>query len=290
MNLLHLHYFYVVAKEQGFTNASRALNIQQPAISRMVKLLEEDIGFPLFEKIGRNVSLTKKGAEVFEHCKTIFGAVDDLKQSLGGIDGECKGPLLFGASEPIASHFIPSVLKPLLAAYPLVYPNMYAGTSSMLFESIAKGSVELGIFFHIPELPEKLEIFQTKDIPFHLVIRKDLRRNKQVLETFIGSREIDDTSTKKFPTLDRLRKDYPAAKIKISTNNLTAHRSLVLEGLGVSILPRFLVEQDLAKGSVVDIYPKESFNFKMKFVKRKTAVLSINALKLVEMCLEKGAV
>jgi DNA-binding transcriptional LysR family regulator len=89
MNLLHLQYFYVVAKEQGFTQASRALRIQQPAISRMVKLLEEDFGFKLFEKVGRNVQLTKAGSEVFEHCKNIFGGVEDLKQSLGKISGDC---------------------------------------------------------------------------------------------------------------------------------------------------------------------------------------------------------
>src|SRR5438445_1054645 len=103
MNLLHLQYFYVVAKENGFTKASKVLRIQQPAISRMVKMLEEDVGFKLFEKVGRNVQLTRHGLDVFEHCKKIFGTVDELKQSLGQISGECKGPLVMAASEPIAS-------------------------------------------------------------------------------------------------------------------------------------------------------------------------------------------
>lgn len=72
MNLLHLQYFYVVAKEQGFTKASKALRIQQPAISRMVKLLEEDLGVRLFEKIGRNIQLTTQGKDVFQHYKNDF--------------------------------------------------------------------------------------------------------------------------------------------------------------------------------------------------------------------------
>ena len=104
MNLLHLQYFYMVAKEQGFTKASKALRIQQPAISRMVKLLEADLGLNLFEKIGRNVQLTKSGHEVFEYCKKIFGTVEELKNSIGQISGECSGPLMIAASEPIASH------------------------------------------------------------------------------------------------------------------------------------------------------------------------------------------
>ncbi len=286
MNLLHLQYFYTVAKERGFTNASKALRIQQPAISRMVKLLEEDLGFKLFEKIGRHVQLTKEGAEVFEYCKSIFGRVDDLKQSLGKISGENKGPVLLGASEPIASHFLPSVVKVYLSNFPEVYPNIYSGPASLLFETLVKGEIEFGLFFHIPELPEKLEIFETKEVGYHLVIRKDLRRDKNVIGTFIGSREIDDTSTKRFPTLERMRKDHPQAKIKISSNNLTAHKEMVLQGIGVSVLPEFLVADDLKNGRLADLYPNESFKFKMKFIKRKTTILTRNSQELIQACLK----
>jgi len=287
MNLLHLHYFYVVAKEQGFTNASKTLRIQQPSISRMVKLLENDLGVHLFEKVGRNVQLTTAGWQVFEHCKSIFGSVDDLKQSLGQIRETCKGPLLVGASEPIASHYIPKILSKYLQSYSLVHPNIYSGPASTLFQDLAKGILEVGMFFHTPDLPDNLETLALKEFRFHLVIRKDLKRKSEVVEKFIGSREIDDTSTKKFPTLDRLKKDYPNAKIKISSNNLTAHKEMVLEGLGVSILPYFLVARELKDGLLFDIYPEEQFKFKMKFIKRKTAILSRSAQEFVKSCLEK---
>ncbi|WII71611.1 LysR family transcriptional regulator [Bdellovibrio sp. 22V] len=284
MNLLHLQYFYVVAKEQGFTNASKALRIQQPAISRMVKLLEDDIGFDLFEKVGRRVQLTPKGMEVFEHCQRIFGSVDDLKQSLGKISGEVKGPLKLAASEPIASHFLPEVLEKYLAKHPQVYPNIFSGPASMLLEKIENGQLELGLFFHIPDLSEKLEIFAKKEIQYHLVIRKDLRRKKDVLESFIGSREIDDSSTRKFPTLEKLRKIHPNAQIKISSNNLTAHKEMVLRGLGVSVLPEFLVAEELKEGLLSDLLPKEDLLFHLKFIKRKTAQLSTAAQTLMYEC------
>lgn len=286
MNLLHLHYFYVVAKEDGFTNASQALRIQQPAISRMVKLLEEDFGFKLFEKIGRNVQLTKQGHEVFEHCKVIFGNVEMLKHSLGKMSGECKGPLNIAAAEPIASHFLPRMMGEYLEKHPLVHPNIFSGAASMLFEKIIQGDIEFGMFYHAPELPDKLEIFERKETRYHLVIRKDLRRKKSVIESFIGSREVDDTANKKFPTLERLRKDYPDAKITISSNNLTAHKELVLQGLGVAILPDFLVAEDIKAGKLSDLYANQDIRFQMKFVKRKTTILSPAAAELVGSCLQ----
>ncbi len=252
----------------------------------MVKLLENDLGFTLFEKVGRNIQLTKAGLEVFEYCKRIYGTVDELKQSLGQISSQCKGPILFGASEPITSHFLPSVIKLYLSKYNEVYPNIFSGPASMLFENLIKGELEFGIFFHIPDLHEKLEIFETKEVSYNLVVRNDLRKKKEILESFIGSREIDDVSTKKFPTLERLRKDYPQAKIKISSNNLTAHMEMCLQGLGVSILPNFLVATKIKEGLLFDVYPHETFKFKMKFIKRRSGVLSFAAKELVNACIE----
>lgn len=286
MNLLHLQYFYIVAKEQGFTNASKALRIQQPAISRMVKLLEEDLGFKLFEKLGRHVQLTAKGMDVFKHCEKIFGSVEELKQSLGKISGETKGPLKLAASEPIASHFLPTILEKYLVTHPKVYPNIYSGPASMLFGQIENGNMEIGIFFHIPELSEKLEIFAKKETKYHLVIRKDLRKNKSVIESFIGSREIDDTSARKFPTLEKFRLTQPNTKIKISSNNLTSHKEMVLRGMGVSVLPDFLIQHELKQGDLYDLMPKENLLFQMKFIKRKTATLSLSAKALVDECLQ----
>ena len=278
MNLLHLQYFYVVAQERGFTNASKRLRIQQPAISRMVKLLEDDLGFKLFEKVGRNVQVTKPGLEVFEYCKKIFGTVHELQQSLGRISGERKGPLLMAAAEPIASHWLPALLKDFLTENPRVYPQIFSGPASMLFERIKKGEIEFGMFFHIPELPDELEIFKSKEIRYHVVVRKDLRKNQVALESFIGSREIDDTSTRRFPTLDRIRRDHPKARIKISSNNLTAHREMVLQGLGVAVLPDFIVRNDIKEHRVCDLYPQELLKFSMKFIKRKTTLLSAAAI------------
>lgn len=289
MNLLHLYYFHSVAKEGGFLKASKLLRIQQPAISRMVRQLEEDMGIKLLERVGRNVRLTSQGVEVFEKSSKIFSEVDALKISIGQLSQEKQGPLLLAAAEPVASHYIPTILKPYLAEHTKVYPQIFSGPAEMLFDKLLNGSLELGMFFHMPPLPERLEIFSTKKIRYYLVIRKDLRRKKEVLESFIGSREIDDVTTKKFPTLERLRKDYSEAKITISSNNLTAHKELVLQGLGVAVLPDFLVEADLASGLLSDIYPKENFQFQLKFIKRKTSVLSANAKEFVDLCFGANA-
>lgn len=282
MNLLHLKYFYVVAKEQGFTKASRVLRVQQPAISRMVDQLEDYFGFPLFERVGRNIQLTARGQEVFERCKTIFEEVDNLEKLAGSLSGECQGPLACAASEPVASHLVPEILEKLVFKYPKLYPSIYSGPATMLLDRIASGELEFGLFFHIPHLPPKLKMTPIRKVRFHLVVRKDLRRNTQVLERFIGSREIDDSATRTFPTLEKLKRIYPKAKIWISSNNLTAHRNMVLNGLGVSVLPDFLIAEDLKQGRLSDVLPKEKLEFDLKLVERQTSVRSLNAQTFID--------
>lgn len=281
--MLHLEYFYTVAKEGGFLKASEKLRISQPAISRMIMTLEEYFEFKLFEKVGRNVRLTPQGEEVFESCKKIFLEVENLKFSVGKISGECKGPLMIAAAEPIASHFLPEKISKILKLYPEIYPNIFSGPASMVLKKIESGDIEIGFFFHVPELSEKLVIEKKIEISFRLVVRKDLKNDEKVLSHFIGSREIDDVGTKKFPTLDVLKRKYPKASIKTSSNNLTAHKELVLNGVGVSVLPEFLIHQELKNKILVDVFPDEKFTFHLKIIKRKNSVTSLNVIKLLEI-------
>jgi len=277
MNLLHLNYFYTVAKEGGFLRASEALRIQQPAISRMVKQLEENLGFRLFEKDGRKVKLTKEGERVFEHCARIFSEVETLQTSLGHISGDPQGPLAIGATDIIASYLVPTILKKIMTDYPQIYPVIQTSTAESLFSLIQKRKLEFGLFFHTPELPDNLELHRLHKINYKLVIRKDLRRDRSVLQSFIGSREVDDIGNKRFPTLERLRREHAGAKITLSSNSLMAHKSFVLAGLGVSILPEFLVKEELAAGKLSALFDQETFQFDMKLVRLKSSVTSLNA-------------
>jgi DNA-binding transcriptional LysR family regulator len=81
------------------------------------------------------------------------------------------------------------------------------------------------------------------------------------MESFIGSREIDDSSTHRFPTLSFHRKKWPKAKISFSSNSISLHKRLVLAGEGISILPGFAIGRELKKGGLVDLYPKKVFEW-----------------------------
>lgn len=282
MDLLALKYFYTVASEGGFTKASQKLNIGQPGISKMVQKLEEDLGVLLLERQKKKIILTKAGLEIYEKCKVIFNQVEGIEQVSKTETSTCHGPLQFGATESIASHLIPNILTKYLASYPQVTPRCYCSTASEIIDKIEKGELEFGLMFYTPELPRMLTEDKLQKLDFKVVVAKDFKKNKSTLDRFIGSREIDAPSTVTLPTFDKLKKNNPNLNIAISTNSITAHKNLVLSGVGISILPYFLVKDEIENKKIVTLLSDEKFSFSLKIVYRKNRVLSRNAVKFIE--------
>ncbi len=270
MELNHLKYFYFVAKEGGFSRASRTLKVAQPSITKTVKTLEQSLGIQLFERNGRSVALTKDGNDLFRKCEIIFAQVESIqsKAAFGGASSAIKGPICIGAAEPIASYLLPSILKHYLQHFPNVYPQVVVSTATEIAKLLKKRRIDLGLLFHAPQLPEGVMLKERFPIPYFLVVSSQHEKLESVCSSFIGSREVDDDSNKTYPTLSKLQKVYPNAEIRLSTNSLTAHKQLVLDGLGVSILPRFLVDEDIRSGKLSRLLPEENFVFDLKAVYR----------------------
>src|SRR5205085_5467242 len=102
------------------------------------------------------------------------------------------------------------------------------------------------------------------------------------LSSFIGSREVEDPRVTEFPTLERLRKRYPSAAIRVSSNDVEAHVRMVEAGLGVSILLELVVADALRKKRLVDVLRGERFAFPILLVTRRGHALSLGAQALVD--------
>ena len=100
--------------------------------------------------------------------------------------------------------------------------------------------------------------------------------------SFIGSRELDDAGTKAYPTLDRIRRELPEVKIRLSSNDASARTRMVLEGLGVAILPAFMVERELASGELAELHREEKFRFDLHLVARAGRILPRAARVLLD--------
>jgi DNA-binding transcriptional LysR family regulator len=276
MELNHLKYFYTVARERSFTRASKALRIQQPTISKMVRNLEGELGVVLLERHKQGVRLTPAGSQVFQTCETIFGEVDKIHGVADRQKGECEGPFAFGATDSVCSYLVPRALGNFLRAHPKVRPSVFAGNSNLILNEIQDGRIEFGLSFTAPEFAG----FQTTEllkVPFQLVIATEKLKSPVTRKAFIISRDIDYAKARPFPVLEMLKKNKVTGETLISSNNLDAQKQLVKEGLGVALLPGFMVKSGLQKGTLTALLPRKEFSYSLKLIYRKGKVLSRSA-------------
>lgn len=264
-NLLHLRYFYSVAKEGSFTRASEKLQIAQPALSRMIKELEESFEKKLLIRTKKQITLTDHGRVAWKYAQEIFDQVNELEKFFSKEDITSLPPLRIGTSDVLASQIFPQVITKF-SKDESIYPLVQIGTSTEIFDLIEKRSLDFALLFHTPTTRAGLVIRPFSEVRFHLVIGKQFIKSGETRTSFIGSREVDEVTNKKFPTLAMWKEVEPKTKIKISTNSILAHLSMVKEGLGIAVLPSFLIEKELAQGQIVDLLPKEHLVFKLNLI------------------------
>lgn len=283
MELEDLKYFSAVVTEGNFTKASKRLRIAQPAISRRIKRLEEDLGSTLLIRHKRHVELTPTGNAVLRYTKNIFENVENILTLSESPAAEVEGSINIATGDAVATYLLSSWLANFTDKHQKVLPLISVGPSGSFLRKIQSGEVDLGIFFFVQDAQmHGLKEEALREFPHRFVVQKKAFRNEKVLTSFIGSREIDSPNNTSYPTLDKLRKIYPSAKIRFSSNQLAMHKELVLLGKGVAILPEFLVARELKQGKLTDVLPKEKFKFKLKLVTHATRPLRPAAAKLVE--------
>jgi Transcriptional regulator len=270
LDLNYLKYFYYVVNSNGFTRAAEALHVQQPVISRAIKLLEQQLGFKLLERQKKQIILTTEGKEIFLLAQKVFMNAGQITAYAKDRQEQTSGDLCFATSDSLAPDAMGSVLKNVIQKYPGIRPIHHAGPANMLIDKIRAGAIEFGMFFNIPDLPPDLEKTKLTNVPFEFVIAKELAKNKTTVESFIASKEQDDDAPSRLPLFEKYKSHHKGVKIVAISSSSMARKSLVLNGVGVTILPRFLVRAELKNGAVKSIHEGD-YSLPLYLVERKSS-------------------
>lgn len=114
LNFRHLHYFWIVAKEEHLTRAAGKLHVSQSAVSSQIRLLEEELGQALFVRDGRTLRLTETGRLVLSYADSIFDLGAELLETLRSEDGGLRPELRVGAVATLSRNFQQNFLQPVV--------------------------------------------------------------------------------------------------------------------------------------------------------------------------------
>lgn len=156
MELRHLRYFTVLAGTLNFTRAAERLHVTQSTLSHQIRQLEDEIGQPLFERVGRRVSLTEAGDEFLHHAAQALRAIDLGLGALRQDAVQSTGLLRIGATHTFMLDFLPDCLASFQQRHPQVKVVVDELAASDIAARLQDGALDLGIAYQ-PSTPGSLQ-------------------------------------------------------------------------------------------------------------------------------------
>jgi DNA-binding transcriptional LysR family regulator len=243
MELHQLRYLVLLAEELSFTRAAARGNVAQPALSRQIRKLEDELGVPLVDRTSRRVTLTPTGADVVQRARRILEEVDATRAAVHGVATLLRGRLTLGMTLTPGPFDVAAALAGFHAQHPEVELALKEDLSLALAERLRRDELDLAIVAAIPERaraglalrPLSSEPLQVVVPPTHrLASRSWLRLTDLAAERFVSfppGATIRETVT----TAARAAGFTPT--IALESNETTRILALVARGLGITILP-----------------------------------------------------
>ena len=254
MDIRALRYFQTVAESGSYSRGSELLRISQPAVSRTIRNLEDELGRPVFKRHGHGVTLTEAGKLLLERSQLLLRQIEQTKAEIRSGHAGLSGVISF-AVPPAAGHFIvPPLVERFGQAHPHVFLKIVGGFSGYIHEWLVRGQVDLACL-HDPVPQRGFEATPLLNEEVFLVGRpgalgagtapvrtEDLARLPLILPSRPNAsrRLLDKWTAERGISL--------SAKVEVDDTTIT--RALLRQGVGFSLLTRGSVEDELSRGEL----------------------------------------
>ncbi len=254
LTLRQLEVFEAAARHLNYTRAADELHMTQPAVSMQVKQLEQSLGVELFEQLGKRLYLTEAGREVLAYARAVTQQLDELEGVLNRIKGLSGGRLRVSVATT-ANYFVPTLLGAFSRRYPDVTVTLDVTNRETLLRQLAENTVDLVIMGQPPaEADVEAEPFLDNPLvvvapPEHtLAKKKRIPLTRLQEETFLVRESGSGTRS----AMERFFAEHGIRiKTGMEVGSNEAIKQSVQAGLGLGLLSRATIEQELALGRLV---------------------------------------
>jgi DNA-binding transcriptional LysR family regulator len=259
-----LHVFRVVADTLNFSKAAEQLHLSQPAVTSQVRSLEEGFGIALFDRVGRNATLTPAGKTLLPYVRQIETLTSDAIAALAPYGVQEGVELNIGASHTIAVYLLPKLLPMVVRDWPKLRIHIESGSTTEILNALATHQVSIGLIeapAHRPDL--KIEPFMEDELCLilphnHRWANKATLRAAEIVQEPILLRE-SGSGMRRFVEeyLERNGVLRQQLQTNIDMNSTEAIISAVESGLGIGFVPILSLEKEKLAGSIT-IVPLEN--------------------------------
>lgn len=288
MDTQHLHAFLAVADTQSFSKAADQLYLTQPAVSKRIAMLEQRLNTRLFDRIGRRITLTEAGELLLPQARHILLSVEDSRRTLANLSGKVGGRLTMATSHHIGLHRLPPILKAYTQQHPEVDLDLRFVDSELAYQGVLDGQYELAVVTLAPNPVEPLSVSERWRDRMCFVGARDHPLAKRVnrlpkplaLPTLCEHPCVlpgAQTFTRSLIE-ERFAAQGLALSVSMSTNYLETLKMMCSVGLGWSLLPEKMLDEELIE-LPVDTPP---FYRPLGYLTHANRTLSNAARKMIE--------
>jgi LysR family transcriptional regulator, low CO2-responsive transcriptional regulator len=254
MDLHQLRVFQAAVKSGGFTRAGEELHLSQSTVSQHIKLIEEELGCPLFMRVGKRVLVTEAGSVLLQYAERIFRDLKNAEMAIREMNSLRRGTVRLGVGPTTLAYRLPHVLRDYKRRFPDIDLIVLSGTTEFLIGALRSQHLDLAVVMRTGPQPgltmaplgrEELVIVLNRGHP--------LARQRTLDPADLGSLRfiLYEKNTAMQVLIDRFFESLGVTpRIDMEVENNEAIKSLVRVGLGASILPLCAVSNEPADGQL----------------------------------------
>jgi DNA-binding transcriptional LysR family regulator len=259
VELAHVEAFLAVLRSGGFTQASASIHLTQPAISRRIALLEQELGAPLFERLPQGVALTEAGRVFLPHAEALLAVARDGVEAVRELRDGSHGTVTLALVGTLASTSVTERLRRFRAAHPGVDLRIRTALSVEVSALVLRGDAALGLRYNADPHPGLVSTIVRQEAlvpvcsPHHrLAGARHVQPEELSGERWVAfPRPMSGAGEPYASAIERqlAAAGFPAPEI-VPVDSLTAQKRMVEAEFGLALLPESSVREELEARSL----------------------------------------
>ena len=243
-----------VAELGSLSKAADRLRIAQPALSRQVRMLEEELGVRLFERHGRGMVISEAGQEVLRHAYRITAEMQEIRSNVADSDASLRGHVSIGMPPTVSDVLAVPLVSAFQARHPEATIRIVSAYTSYILEWLHKGEVDVAILFE-SKSARSLKSEPLMEEALHLIGPKDCDLSPEVPVDFVTldkEKLLLPSAGHSLRNLldDHLRGLGITLNVTVETDSYSTLKNLVRAGHGTTVLPLAPIHEEIKSGNL----------------------------------------
>jgi DNA-binding transcriptional LysR family regulator len=249
--------FVQIVETGSLVRAGEVLHRTQPTITRHLQQLEQQLGMPLFNRVGKRLVLNQAGEIVYRYAKSHLALQDRMRDEVSALGDPNRGTIYLGAGLTLSIYILPNILSEYRRRHPQIRFHVRSGSSRETYTSLIQREVDIGIV---------TTLVGTEHVQAHPLFRDDLLIVASATHALASQPQLTFSQVAEHPfillgegsglrnlVMEMTQSRGIAIQIAMETDSLESINRLVQCGAGISVLPRSSVQDDIMAGRLKEL-------------------------------------